>query len=60
MGMLYTGSFASPQDRAKPRIIKRNGLKVGFLAYTYGTNGIPVPVSQENTYTPVEVVDYLD
>lgn len=45
-GMLYMGSFASPQDRATPRIIERNGLKVGFLAYTYGTNGIPVPVGE--------------
>lgn len=46
-GMMYMGSFASPQDRATPRIIERNGLKVGFLAYTYGTNGIPVPVGEE-------------
>lgn len=46
-GMLYMGSFASPQDRATPRIIERNGLKVGFLAYTYGTNGIPVPAGEE-------------
>lgn len=46
-GMLYMGSFASAQDRATPRIIERNGLKVGFLAYSYGTNGIPVPVGEE-------------
>lgn len=46
-GMLYMGSFASPQDRATPRIIERNGLKVGFLAYTYGTNGIPVTFGEE-------------
>lgn len=46
-GMLYMGSFASPQDRATPRIIERNGLKVGFLAYSYGTNGIPVPAGEE-------------
>ncbi len=47
-GMLYMGSFASPEDRATPRVIERNGLKVGFLGYTYGTNGIPVPAGQEH------------
>jgi poly-gamma-glutamate synthesis protein (capsule biosynthesis protein) len=25
------------------KIIDRNGIKIGFLSYTYGTNGIPVP-----------------
>lgn len=103
-GMLYMGGFASPQDRATPRIIERNELKVGFLAYTITrrtdgslsldrirfmptyTVGMPqtpeykvIPLADAgslgwvdvnksraditahmNTYTPVEVVDYLD
>lgn len=46
-GMPYVGSYSSPEDRATPRIIEENGLKVGFLAYTYGTNGIPVPEGAE-------------
>ncbi len=45
--MLYVGSYSSPEDRATPRVIDRNGLKVGFLSYTYGTNGIPVPEGAE-------------
>lgn len=45
-GMPYAGSFASAEDKASPRIIERNGVKVGFLSYTYGTNGIPVPADQ--------------
>lgn len=48
-GMPYVGSYASPEDRATPRVIVENGLKVGCLGYTYGTNGIPVPPGQEYT-----------
>lgn len=29
----------------KPLIIERNNIKVGVAAYTYGTNGIPIPSS---------------
>lgn len=42
-GMPYSGSFSSEQDRDTPRIIEENGIKVGFLSFTYGTNGLPVP-----------------
>ena len=41
-GMLYTGSYASDQDKSVPRIIEANGITVGFLGFTYGTNGLPV------------------
>ena len=41
-GMLYTGSYASEQDKLTPRIIEANGITVGFLGFTYGTNGLPV------------------
>mgnify|MGYP002722641068 FL=1 len=41
-GMLYAGSFSSATDAATPRIIEANGITVGFLGSTYGTNGLPV------------------
>ena len=41
-GMLYTGSYASEHDKSVPRIIEANGITVGFLGFTYGTNGLPV------------------
>ena len=41
-GMLYAGSFSSADDAATPRIIEANGITVGFLGSTYGTNGLPV------------------
>lgn len=46
-GLMYYGSFDSWEDYQTPRIIDKNGIKLGFLAYSYGTNGIPVPVGEE-------------
>lgn len=43
IGMEYTGAYESEEDRERVRIIEANGIKVAFVAYTYGTNGIPVP-----------------
>jgi len=40
----YLGIFRSEEDRAKRQVIvSKNNFKVGFLSYTYGTNGIPLP-----------------
>ena len=41
------GSFLDEQDRQKLRIINKNGIKLAFLSYTYGTNGIPVPTGKD-------------
>ncbi|TDL83183.1 CapA family protein [Peribacillus frigoritolerans] len=43
IGMPYVGGYRNIQDADTPRVINKNGVKLGFLAYTYGTNGIPVP-----------------
>jgi poly-gamma-glutamate synthesis protein (capsule biosynthesis protein) len=42
-GLNYTGTFISGKDRDSIRIYNIKGIKVGVLAYTYGTNGNPVP-----------------
>jgi poly-gamma-glutamate synthesis protein (capsule biosynthesis protein) len=42
-GLNYTGTFISARDRDSIRIYNLKGIKVGLLAYTYGTNGNPVP-----------------
>lgn len=41
----HTGSFKSPFTRLlfHPLMIVKNGIRIAFLNYTYGTNGIPVP-----------------
>jgi poly-gamma-glutamate synthesis protein (capsule biosynthesis protein) len=37
------GIHRSQKERDKQIIIKKNNIKVGFLSYTYGTNGLSVP-----------------
>lgn len=39
----YNGTFISQRDRDSIRIFNIKGIKVAFLAYTYGTNENPVP-----------------
>lgn len=39
----YTGTFKSERDRDSVRIFNIKGIRIAFLAYSYGTNGIPVP-----------------
>lgn len=43
IGLPHVGSFLNQEDRKKLRIIHKNGIKLAFLSYTYGTNGIPIP-----------------
>ena len=43
IGMEYVGSGDSLEDNRRLRVLERNGIRVAFLSYTYGTNGIPVP-----------------
>jgi hypothetical protein len=41
----HTGSFASQAASRKPTILKIEGVKVGFVAYTDATNGFTAPHS---------------
>ncbi|MBW1599596.1 CapA family protein [Streptomyces sp. JJ38] len=43
VGVRHVGSARDAAERAKPALLKANGVTVAQLAYTYGTNGIPVP-----------------
>ncbi|MFD2444007.1 CapA family protein [Bacillus sp. CGMCC 1.16607] len=45
--MPYVGFFKDKEDQNTLRIIEKNGVKLAFLAYSYGTNGIPVPEGKE-------------
>jgi poly-gamma-glutamate synthesis protein (capsule biosynthesis protein) len=43
-GVSYLGIYRSQEEReTKKVILEKNNITVGFLAYTYGTNGLPVP-----------------
>lgn len=43
LGIDHVGTYRSAEDRDKIYIKEINGMKIAFLSYTYGTNGIPVP-----------------
>jgi hypothetical protein len=43
----HTGTFKSEEDRNQILIIEKNNISMAILAYTYGTNGIPIPKGKE-------------
>jgi poly-gamma-glutamate capsule biosynthesis protein CapA/YwtB (metallophosphatase superfamily) len=42
-GVRHTGSFRSAKARRKPLLLRVRGTRLGFLAYTTDTNGLPPP-----------------
>lgn len=48
VGLPYVGSFKDPEDQQILRVLNKNGIKLAFLSYTYGTNGIPVPKGKDH------------
>jgi len=65
-GIRYLGIHRTEDDKTNhPVIISKNNFKVGFLAYTYGTNGIALPrgkpylVSLINNETMAKEIDAL-
>lgn len=45
--VITAGSYDSFEDQTRSHIGEKNGITYAFLAYTYGTNGIPVPKGKE-------------
>lgn len=43
IGLSHTGTYRSKEERDKILIKEVNGIKIAFISFTYGTNGIPVP-----------------
>lgn len=42
-GLDHMGTYKSEEEQNKVLIKDVNGIKIAFLSYTYGTNGIPIP-----------------
>jgi poly-gamma-glutamate capsule biosynthesis protein CapA/YwtB (metallophosphatase superfamily) len=42
-GLMHTGTARTAEERDRPLIVTVKGLRLGILAYSYGTNGIPIP-----------------
>lgn len=56
--VLTAGSYCSNEEANEIKIREKNGIKYTLLAYTYGTNGIPVPQGKEylvNLYSDEKV-----
>ncbi len=48
LNMLYVGAYQDETDQNSMRTIETDaGISLGFLAYTYGTNGIPIPEGKD-------------
>lgn len=45
--MPYVGAYLSEEDQNEARMMTVNNITLGFLAYTYGTNGIPTPKGKD-------------
>ncbi|OWZ84972.1 CapA family protein [Natranaerobius trueperi] len=43
LGLTPIGTHKSKEDKKDPVIIEKNNIEIGFIGYTYGTNGIPIP-----------------
>ena len=45
LGITHTGTFRNQEEFNEKNllILSKNGISVGILNYTYGTNGIPIP-----------------
>jgi len=46
-GFYTVGTYASEEERQSTVIVEKNNIKMGFLSYTYGTNGIPIPAGKD-------------
>ena len=53
-GFPYVGAYKNEEDRQNKRIIDVEGIKIGIVSYTYGTNGLYLPKDSEL------IVNYID
>jgi poly-gamma-glutamate capsule biosynthesis protein CapA/YwtB (metallophosphatase superfamily) len=53
-GLIPVGTAASPEQSASIEIIEKNNIAMAFLAYTYGTNGIPIPEGKDYLVSLIE------
>lgn len=47
VGINHMGTYSSEEESNKILLLDVKGIKIAFLAYTYGTNGIPIPSGKE-------------
>lgn len=58
IGLEHTGTFKTKEESEELFIKEINGITFGFVAYTYGTNGLPV--SKDNPWSVNTLENYDD
>ena len=51
----YNGTYVNQNDRDSIRIFNIKGVSIAFLAYSYGTNGNPIPTGKSYL---INLIDY--
>ena len=46
-GLDFVGTARCREEREKVYLLSKNGIRTAFLAYSYGTNGLPVPPDKD-------------
>ncbi|MCL2580177.1 MAG: CapA family protein [Oscillospiraceae bacterium] len=46
-GLAYTGTYRNQADSEQITIVEAEGLRIAILAFTFSTNGIPIPQGRE-------------
>jgi poly-gamma-glutamate capsule biosynthesis protein CapA/YwtB (metallophosphatase superfamily) len=46
-GLDFVGTARCREEREKVYLLSKNGIRTAFLAYTYGTNGLPIPPDKD-------------
>lgn len=47
LGIPSVGTYSSVEDQQTVTVMEKNGIKVAYLSYTYGTNGMPIPEGKD-------------
>lgn len=44
IGLAHTGTYATREDAQEITIVETGGMRIAILAFTFSTNGIPIPL----------------
>lgn len=56
----HMGTYTSKEDQNKILIKNVKGIKIAFLSFTYGTNGIPIPEDKEFSVNLINETNILN
>ena len=54
IGIEHTGTYRNAEEQNTILVKDVNGIKIAFISFTYGTNGIPVPAGKEYCVNLIE------